>query len=80
MRESAQDVVIRPSAQPAPIDPLRRVFVPIEKRTEKGTMVFKTLDNTHYARLEDGSIRRTTPKEHGKAARRRRAQARMKQP
>lgn len=53
------------------IDPLRRVFVPIEKRTAKGTIVFRTSDKTMYARLEEGGpIRRVVPKIRGKAARR----------
>lgn len=52
------------------IDPLRRVFVPIEKRTSQGTWVFRTQDNEMYARLTDGSIRRATPKLRGKTARR----------
>lgn len=59
--------------QQRPIDPLRRVFVPIEKRTANGTLVFRTLDKQVYARLEDGSIRRTTPKMNGKQARKLRA-------
>jgi len=52
------------------IDPLKRWFVPIEKRTSKGTMVFRTLDGDVYARLTDGSIRRANPKVRGKSARR----------
>lgn len=54
-----------------PLDPLRRVFVPVERRTPNGTTVFKTHDNRVYARLEDGSIRRAVRKARGKAARRR---------
>ena len=64
--------------QQRPIDPLRRVFVPIEKKTANGTIVFCTLDKQLYARLEDGSIRRATPKMNGKQARKLRAQARAR--
>jgi hypothetical protein len=56
--------------QQSSIDPSRRVFVPIEKRTAKGTIVFQTLDKQVYARLESGEIRRATPKIHGKEAKR----------
>lgn len=59
------------------IDPLKRVFVPIEKRTSKGTLVFRTLDGDIYARLDDGSIRRARKKVNGKVARKQRAKARM---
>ena len=60
------------------IDLLRRVFVPIEKRTPNGTIVFRTTDKQVYCRLDDGSIRRATPKVNGKQARRLRAKARRK--
>lgn len=56
--------------QQPPLDPLRRVFVPIERKTEKGTTVFRTTDKMIYARLTDGSIRRAVPKARGKSARR----------
>lgn len=59
------------------IDPLKRVFVPVEKRTEKGTTVFRTLDKQVYARLEDGSIRRAVPRVRGKAAKRARRACRL---
>ena len=52
------------------LDPLRRVFVPIEKRTLNGTLVFRTMDNQMYCRLASGSIRRVTPKVNGKVAKR----------
>lgn len=52
------------------IDPLKRIFVPIEKRTAAGTLVFRTSDKQVYARLDDGSIRRAEKKIKGKAARR----------
>jgi hypothetical protein len=70
--------VNQPVDQQRPIDPLRRVFVPIEKRTANGTLVFRTLDKQVYVRLEDGSIRRATPKMNGKEARRLRAKSRAK--
>ena len=53
-----------------PIDPLRRVFIPIEKRREDGTRVLWTSDKTKYVRGTDGTIRRAAPKVRGKAARR----------
>ncbi len=70
MDEQLKDV---DSGKPAddhkpPIDLLRRVFVPVEKRTAKGT-VFRTIDKTLYTRMKDGSIRRVHPKTNGKAAR-----------
>ena len=71
MEEHLEDgpvVTTAPSPQ-SPIDPLRRVFVPIEKRTEKGTLVFRTTDKELYFRAPDGSIRRAQPKVHGKDAR-----------
>lgn len=52
------------------IDPLDRIWIPIEKRTAKGTLVFRTSDRETYARLDDGSIRRVDKKARGKAARR----------
>ena len=58
------------SDQQSPINPLRRVFIPIEKRTSNGTIVFRTTDKQMYVRLADDSIRRATPKLRGKAARR----------
>lgn len=69
----------RPSIDPlrcAPLDPLKRVFVPIERVTAKGTRVFKTTDGDIYARLSDGSIRRAHPKVNGKIARRARRMSR----
>jgi hypothetical protein len=52
----------------APLDPLRRVFVPVEKRTAQGTLVFRTTDKDLYFRGPDGSIRRSVPKVNGKLA------------
>lgn len=40
-----------------PIDPLRRVFVPNERRMSNGLLAFKTSDGEAYVRMEDGSIR-----------------------
>lgn len=53
-----------------PLDPLRRVFVPIERKMASGQTVFRTTDQMVYARLDDGSIRRAIPKQRGKSARR----------
>lgn len=47
---------------------LRRVFRPREAKTSRGTTVFRTSDNVVYARMADGSIRRSTPKVNGKQA------------
>lgn len=44
------------------IDPLRRVFVPTEKRMTDGRMTFRTSDSVKYVRDDKGVIRRTAPK------------------
>jgi hypothetical protein len=67
-----------PAEEKKDIDPLQRVFVPIEKKTADGTIVFRTLDNQVYHRLRDGSIRRETPKINGKLARKLRAHVHRK--
>lgn len=71
-------VITGPDAadQQSPIDPLRRIWVPRETKTSKGTIVFRTLDGDVYARLADGSIRRAIPKVNGKEARRARQRVR----
>lgn len=52
------------------IDPARRVLIPIERMTAKGTVVFRTTDNRVYARVEPGApIHRAIPKTRGKKAR-----------
>ena len=52
------------------IDPLRRVFVPRERMTSNGTIVFKTTDNLMYARQEEGApMYRVDRKVRGKKAR-----------
>ena len=51
------------------IDPLRRVFVPIERKAKNGTMVFRTSDQQLYMRHIDGSIRSVQKKMNGKLAR-----------
>lgn len=50
---------------PQKLDPLKRVFVPIERNGR-----FQTLDGQIYERTESGAIRRDVPKRRGKAARR----------
>lgn len=50
------------------LDPLRRVFVPRERKQEDGTAIFRTLDKQSYIRGVDGVIRRETPKINGKQA------------
>lgn len=59
------------------IDPLQRVFVPIEKRREDGTRVLYTTDKTKYIRGVDGVIRRADPKVNGKQARKDRRRCRI---
>lgn len=49
--------------QRTPIDPLRRVFIPIERKQSDGTVRFKTHDKREYERRADGSIRRIHPRE-----------------
>ncbi|MFI5222673.1 MAG: hypothetical protein ACHQX3_00260 [Nitrospirales bacterium] len=51
-----------------PIDPLRRVFVPIEKRMTNGNLTFQTMDREQYIRTPDGVIRRKKSKVNGKLA------------
>lgn len=61
-----------PNETPA-LDPLKRVFVPIEKHG-----VFRTTDREVYVRLFTGQIVCATPKVRGKAARKAdRAQRRL---
>jgi hypothetical protein len=58
------------------LDPLRRVFVPIEDK--RG--FFRTHDYAVYQRnAESGVIRRAIPKQRGKAARRAERQARRQE-
>ena len=52
------------------LDPLCRIFVPIERPTDSNTFIFRTTDKETYERLEDGSIHRINRKVRGKAARR----------
>ena len=51
-----------------PIDPLRRILVPIEKRMTNGNLTFRTSDSDQYIRTSDGVIRRKHPKINGKIA------------
>ena len=60
------------------VNPLRRWHIPRESKTSQGTIVFRTLDDTMYVRLENSSIRRVHPKVNGKVARKLRASARRK--
>lgn len=55
---------------PERIDPLRRVWIPIEKKRSDGVAVFQTHDRMRYERDITGAIRRAIPKVKGKAARR----------
>jgi hypothetical protein len=57
--------------EPKQLDPLKRVFVPVEKAG-----VFRTSDNETYQRRPDGSIHRVYRKVKGKAARRAERKAR----
>lgn len=54
----------------------RQFEVPNERRTDAGTLVFRTHDRQVYARLDSGEIRRSSPKVNGKMARKARALAR----
>jgi hypothetical protein len=55
----------------APLDPLRRVFIPIEKVMTNGNFRFRTLDRTRYTRDgTTGAIRRADPKPLTKKQRR----------
>ena len=51
------------------IDPLRRVWVPIEKRDAHGDFTFRTSDGEKYYRDEQGVIRHATVRQNGKMAR-----------
>lgn len=59
-----------------PLDPLRRVFVPIEKRMTNGNMTFQTSDKERYYRTSDGVILRVAPKINGKKAKKERRKLR----
>lgn len=54
---------------PLAIDPLRRVFAPIERVTRSGVTMLSTTDHEPYFRANDGSIRRVNVKVNGKLAR-----------
>jgi len=55
-----------------PLDPLRRVLVPIEKRMADGNFRLRTTDRTRYTRnAHTGTIFRADPKPVNKHARRR---------
>lgn len=59
-----------PADQQPPLDPLRRGFFPIERKTKNGTVVFQTLDKVMYARVDEGlPMYRVDKKVRGKAAR-----------
>ena len=63
--------VAPPAVQPPQLDPLRRVFVPLERRTSAGTIVFRTTDKELYCRVDEGMpMQRVNKKIRGKAARR----------
>jgi len=54
------------------VNPLRRVFVPIEKRMADGNFRLRTTDRTRYTRnAHTGTIFRADPKPLNKHARRR---------
>ena len=59
------------------LDPLRRVFVPIEKRDMHGVWHFATVDSDRYTRdPTTGVIRRVQPKVNGKRAKKARREVR----
>lgn len=51
-----------------PIDPSRRILVPIEKRMTNGNRTFQTSDRDQYIRTPNGVIRRKHPKVNGRIA------------
>jgi hypothetical protein len=59
-----------------PLDPLRRVFVPIEKRMLNGQMTFRTTDQTQYFCDDKGVIKRRFAKVNGKRAKKSRQKQR----
>lgn len=67
---------MKDAAEEAPIDPLRRVWIPIEKRDVQGRLTFRTTDGERYRREDDGSMRHATGKVNGKRARKARARER----
>lgn len=62
-----------------PLDPLRRMFVPIEKRMTNGNMTFQTLDKERYYRTSQGVILRVAPKVNGKKAKKERQRRRRQE-
>lgn len=60
------------------IDPLRRIWVPIEKRNTDGSWGFRTTDGERYRRDENGVIRSIAKKVNGKIARKERQRVRSK--
>lgn len=53
---AAAQVAAQSKLAELPIDLLRRVFVPIEKRNVLGHWTFRTMDGKRYARDEHGAI------------------------
>jgi hypothetical protein len=72
-----KEIEVNTQQPESPLDPLRRVLVPIEKRTANGTIVFRTTDKEVYFRHTDGSIRRASLKVNGKEARKARRLSRL---
>lgn len=69
--DTNNDTAKRNVTEPA-IDPLRRVFIPIEKEMLNGDWRFRTTDRRRYTRNgTTGVIRRTDPKPLNKHAKRR---------
>ncbi len=62
-----------------PLDPLRRVFVPIEKKMLNDNWTFKTLDKERYYRTSAGVILRVAPKINGKRAKKDRQKRRQQE-
>ena len=60
----------------SPIDPLRRVFVPIERGLTGGALLLQTTDKQTYIRNGPGlPMRRIPPKVNGKIAKKARRRA-----
>lgn len=64
-----QQPPVDPIRRDLQIDPLRRVWIPIERKTIMGQTTFSTHDKVVYGRLANGVIRRAIPKVNGKEAR-----------
>jgi hypothetical protein len=70
------DRVHNATVQRPPIDPLRRVWVPVEKRDSHGDLTFHTSDGEKYYRDKNDVIHHATVRKNGKLAKKMRQRAR----